>query len=32
MMVHDSLERPSVELHPKQTTEEHCLYNHLTLT
>ena len=24
MMVHNSLERPSVELHPKQTTEEHC--------
>ena len=38
MMVHNSLEWPSVELYPEQTTEEHCfkkkhcLYNHLRLT
>ena len=30
-MVHNCLEGPIVELHQKQTTVEHCLYNHLIL-
>ena len=32
MMVHNSLERPSVELHPEQTTEEHCLKKNTVYT